>query len=912
MPKPSFFTGLGKFVVAHPLLILFAFAILVGSALYYIREFPIRTSYLDLLPAEDPLVEKYESVQAELSGTDVAAILLSLRNPPEDLKERARLLFSAADRIIAELNPTLIARASYYLRTEVPLPPELLVFRTLYPEERERLAQIVSQLKESVAKLAGQEGFSWPQNLPEDPEELDRILGQVVAAGRGALATFSALPEIQVLVAEASELLRRAQSRVVTEDLGQPLLSTDLTKLVIQVWPTQPVYASQAFNRAVRDELLRAIRAADLEGMGIEAGLTGGYVVSTEVEDVIRRDMAVVTVISTVVVLVLTFFSLGNPVLTILAILPVLASGVLTLGWAKLAVHGFNLLTSFIPALILGLGIDYSIHLLSRFSEAWRGGLGIRKAVEEAVRTKGKAAFVAAATTTAVFCCLLFSRTRALWELGAIMSLGVFISFFTAFLLGPALLVLLGKLFPAMQGRLLLTPERLFPPYRRLLFLSKGVIFVCSVIVVLALAGAPKVEFKFVSGELAPSTPGRAVLTEILESFGSEIWLGDRFQVFVQRASDLAELSTKLSANPLVQSVVSARSLLPTELLGEAAKVQELPLSAAEKGLAELSQLLGEWPDLVDAVEKSAASFSLVELQALLQGRVRRAKILSERASDFFALAEDMGALDPKPLESTVAAISADFQTLKSFAQKLQALPPEDQLIDQIMNLLPQEIRSQYRISRGYILEVRVRPELYEGRNLQNFLSWLKSFGLDYVGSPEIQVALERYMRRDFFLTTGLALLLIFAVIFADLRRPGRVFLALTPLAMGYVCMLGGMAALKLRFNFTNIVISPLLVGYGADGAVYLLHRFDEERAKGREKREGVAWAAAGVLMPILGSYLTTMASFGALLAAQTPGLRFLGISALLGLGFTVLWTALFLPAAMSELQKLKRGTKVA
>ncbi|MGB9861098.1 MAG: MMPL family transporter, partial [Candidatus Bipolaricaulaceae bacterium] len=209
-------------------------------------------------------------------------------------------------------------------------------------------------------------------------------------------------------------------------------------------------------------------------------------------------------------------------------------------------------------------------------------------------------------------------------------------------------------------------------------------------------------------------------------------------------------------------------------------------------------------------------------------------------------------------------------------------------------------------------LEVRVRPELYEGRNLQNFLSWLKSFGLDYVGSPEIQVALERYMRRDFFLTTGLALLLIFAVIFADLRRPGRVFLALTPLAMGYVCMLGGMAALKLRFNFTNIVISPLLVGYGADGAVYLLHRFEEERAKGREKREDVAWAAAGVLMPILGSCLTTMASFGALLAAQTPGLRFLGISALLGLGFTVLWTALFLPAAMSELQKLKRGTKVA
>lgn len=908
MPKRSFFAWLGNFATAHPILILLIFAILVGSAVYYIQDFPIRTSYLDLLPAKDPLVEKYESVQAELSGTDVAAILLFLPNPPEDSEERARLLFSAAERIVSELDPSIIAHASYYLKTEVPLPPELLVFRTLYPEERARLAQIVSELRENVEKLAGQGRLAWPEKLPEDPDELDRVLGQVVAAGREALATFEILPEIQALVSEAQKILRQAQTRAVTEDLGQPLLSPDHTKLVIQVWPTQPVYASQAFNRAVRDELLRAIRAADLEEMGIEAGLTGGYVVSTEVEDVIRQDMALVTLISAAVVLILTLLTLGNPVLTILAILPVLASGMLILGWAKLAVHGFNLLTSFIPALILGLGIDYSIHLLSRFSEARRGGLGTREAVEEAVRTKGEAALVAALTTSAVFCCLLISRTRALWELGAIMSLGVLISFFTAFLLGPALLTLLGKLFPTMQGRLLLTPELLYHPYRRLLFLGKGVIFVCSVIVVLALAGVPKVEFKFVSGELAPSTSGQAVLTEILRNFGSEVWLGDRFQVFVPRASDLAEFSGKLSAHPLVQSVVSARSLLPTELLGEAARVQELPLSAAEKGLAELSQLLERWPDLVEAVEKSAAGFSLAELQALLQGQVRRAQVFSERALDFFALAEDMRALDPEPLKSTVAAISTDFQVLKSFAQKLQALPPEDQLIDQILNLLPQEIRSQYRISRGYILEVRVRPELYEGRNLQDFLAWLQGLGLDYAGSPEIQVALERHMRRDFFLTTGIALFLIVAVIFADFRRPGRVLLALTPLAMGYACMLGGMAALKLRFNFTNIVISPLLVGYGADGAVYFLHRFEEERTK---RREAVAWAAASVLGPNFGSYTTTMASFGALLSAQTPGLRFLGISALLGLGFTVLWTSLFLPAAVNELQKLNRGTKV-
>lgn len=44
---------------------------------------------------------------------------------------------------------------------------------------------------------------------------------------------------------------------------------------------------------------------------------------------------------------------------------------------------------------------------------------------------------------------------------------------------------------------------------------------------------------------------------------------------------------------------------------------------------------------------------------------------------------------------------------------------------------------------------------------------------------------------------------------------------------------------------------------------------------------------------------LTTMLVFGSLLLARTPGLRFLGDSALLGIGFTLLFSLLFLPAAL-------------
>jgi predicted RND superfamily exporter protein len=49
-----------------------------------------------------------------------------------------------------------------------------------------------------------------------------------------------------------------------------------------------------------------------------------------------------------------------------------------------------------------------------------------------------------------------------------------------------------------------------------------------------------------------------------------------------------------------------------------------------------------------------------------------------------------------------------------------------------------------------------------------------------------------------------------------------------------------------------------------------------------------------------VGSALTTMVSFGSLLFAATPGLRVFGLSALYGIGFTTLFTLVFLPALLS------------
>jgi hypothetical protein len=132
-----------------------------------------------------------------------------------------------------------------------------------------------------------------------------------------------------------------------------------------------------------------------------------------------------------------------------------------------------------------------------------------------------------------------------------------------------------------------------------------------------------------------------------------------------------------------------------------------------------------------------------------------------------------------------------------------------------------------------------------------------------------------------------------------------RPLLAAAPLVLGYVRMLGGKRVLKIPFNFINITISPLLIGVGVDNGVYLLVRYMEERGVNREgamERSGKTTATAVIVTSV-----TTLAVFGSLLLARTPGLRVLGICALLGVGFALLFTLLFLPAAF----RVERGKRV-
>ncbi len=894
--------------------------VLAGLSLYYVRDLPIRSSYLDLLPKGDPLVESYQRKQEELEGVDYMAVLLTLRSPSEDTADRRALLAGAAERLLQELDHPEIRMASYRVGEGLDIPEELLLFWALAPEDIARLREIAEQILhilpvppqgdggrlDIVSRVENVEGLPEPQTRLEY-DQLISALSRLVRTGWSGLDTLDRLPEVQPLLDEAVQLIRTIHERPPPPEDGEPLFSRDSARLVLQVFPQRPAHESIDYNKTITRLVREATARAELDEMGVLADLTGIYVVSTEADEIIRQDMYLTTIISSAGVLIILLVTFSSFFLTVVALVPMLVSALFTMAWARLAVDGFNLVTAFLPALVLGYGVDFTVHLLARYAEERATGHSVGQATATAIYRKGAASLTAALTTCGVFLCLLVSRSPAMAEMGIIMGVGTIVAYVAAMLLTPSLVVLAYVTFRRRFREVVPRGQSLFRRgYRHLLVQRRAVVSLFLLATLAMVYQAGQVGFEFTSAELAPTTRAKQVGEEIVGEFDVELPLGDYFVFFPESPAQLSALEQLLNEQPTVQATRSARYLLPQELLRGRASVVDLPVYETHEALVGLQAAMEGLPDITSAAQAWVAGLSQLELRAVLSGWGRQARDLSAVSGELIELLEELEELNPEQLLPLIAAMQDDLAVVRSFVEGVEGLPPEEELLAQLMEILPAELRGQYYTPRGrYVLRAQMSADIYGTEELREFVSWARGVDVEYFGLPEIQVHLESYMKRDFLISTALAAFLITVLVWRSLRTFSEGILALAPLVIGYVWMLAGMHVLDISFNFTNIVVSPLLIGIGVDSAVHILHRIQEEGAGGPG---AVARGASSSAVPVAVTSLATMLVFGALITAGTPGLRLLGTSALIGLGFTLLGSLVFLPAASLWVERRRRG----
>lgn len=225
-------------------------------------------------------------------------------------------------------------------------------------------------------------------------------------------------------------------------DSPQQSISPDGSTLTARVGLTDD--QDQALEHA--DALDEAVTQA-AEGSEITALLTGAAPFYRDFSDTTTHDLERAEKIAfpiTLVILILAFGSLiaaGMPL--IMAIIALAVSfGLISIMAANFTV---SLFTQNIASMIgLGVGIDYSLFMLSRFRERLRARTTVEQAICESMATSGKAVFVSALTVAVSLSGTLLVNLQAFRSMGLGAIIAVAIAGAAALTLLPALLSVVG------------------------------------------------------------------------------------------------------------------------------------------------------------------------------------------------------------------------------------------------------------------------------------------------------------------------------------------------------------------------------------------------------------------------------------------------------------------------------------
>jgi predicted RND superfamily exporter protein len=200
---------------------------------------------------------------------------------------------------------------------------------------------------------------------------------------------------------------------------------------------------------AVDDERMKGLVATvenKIDEMGHPAGidvkLTGTPIIQQKLGELVESDKSSTQWISTLFVFIITMIIFGTFTSAIVPILVVTLSVNFlygTMGYNNLPI---STLAGGVAAMVIGIGIDFAIHIMNKFKLERKKGYSIKKSVELAIVETGTALVATSFTTLAAFLAFLVGRMPEMGRFGILMAIGIAYSLFFSFIGLPAILVL--------------------------------------------------------------------------------------------------------------------------------------------------------------------------------------------------------------------------------------------------------------------------------------------------------------------------------------------------------------------------------------------------------------------------------------------------------------------------------------
>ncbi len=191
------------------------------------------------------------------------------------------------------------------------------------------------------------------------------------------------------------------------------------------------------------------------------------------------------------------------------------------------------------------------------------------------------------------------------------------------------------------------------------------------------------------------------------------------------------------------------------------------------------------------------------------------------------------------------------------------------------------------------------------------------SVSLSVTGGPLIGKIVSDLIFDDLYKTLAIAGVLIFLTLMISYRSILRGIFSISILFLAFIWTAGTMVIIGVPLSIVTVVVGSLIVGIGIDYAIHIINRYNEERSRRRDDSRKICiegdydgcmktcFICYGVAVDrvgraIVGTAITTIASFLALTLSGIPFLSDMGIALSLGIFYAMILSIFFLPSLLS------------
>ena len=494
---------------------------------------------------------------------------------------------------------------------------------------------------------------------------------------------------------------------------------------------------------------------------------TGRYQKKPESIQALIKNFRYVTVIAItgVLLILIVFFRSAWPVLLIS--IGLFYGILLSLGITQIFIGSLNLISTFLVAILLGLGIDFGIHIMLRYKEERDAGRSVDEAFILMYTETCSASLIAAFTTSVAFGTLIFSNFVGFSDFGFIGCVGILSILFSYMTLTSSLILILTRHF---NVKIISSPMRIYLPgkiwEKPKILIGIGFLFTC-----ISLAAVFNLKFNYDFSRLlgGKELPSYKLNKEVNDLFGRSfdvpfLILADNLEQEKKILSYIKEKSGQAENSKFISLSLGLSSFVPE------AQEQKLPVIRKMKNLIDQNQK--HFDQMSNEYGKPLLRFKKQLRPALFTSKELPAYIKNNFTTE-----------DPNKTQRMILAYTdintEDGREVIKFADYISHL----------------EVGSK---------PVRVASD-----------SLIFSEILNLIQNEGGKIGI-------------FAILAIFFMIAINLRSISKGLLVIFPVLLGLFWMLGIQSLMGLKSDFINVISYIVVLGTGIDGAIHLYQRFKE------------------------------------------------------------------------------------